>query len=225
MALAYLITGANRGIGLELVRQLTEGRNMVVATARDTGGAGELNDLAGRVEPLDVTDADSCAALGEALTHVPIDVLINNAGVGPEHGGIASLSGDGVRDHLDTNAAGPVRVTRAVLPSLRKGGAKRIINMSSQLGSIEGNAGGDYYAYRMGKAALNMFSVTLARELGPEGFTCISLHPGWVRTRMGGEQAPVSPETAASGAIDVIEHLAESNNGGFFDYRGQAVPW
>jgi NAD(P)-dependent dehydrogenase (short-subunit alcohol dehydrogenase family) len=221
---AYLITGANRGIGLELARQLKEAKNIVIGTARDPSDAGELTEIADRVEQLDVSDGASCAALGKALAHVPIDVLINNAGQSPEPGGLADVDPEALDDHLSVNAVGAVRVTRAVLPALRAASEKKVINMSSELGSIA-DCHGNYYAYRMGKAALNMFTATLASELNGEGFTVVSMHPGWVRTRMGGPSAPVDVVDSAKGLIDGITHMTQENNGGYFDYTGAAMRW
>ncbi len=224
MPYAYLITGANRGIGLELARQLKEARNIVIGTARDPSDAGELAEIADRVEPLDVSDGESCAALGEALKHVPIDVLVNNAGQSPEHGGLADVDPESLDAHLSVNAVGAVRVTRALLPSMRAASEKKIVNMSSELGSIADCSGG-FYAYRMGKAALNMFTATLASELAGEGFTVVSMHPGWVKTRMGGPSAPVEIVDSARGLIDGITHMTRENNGGYFDYTGAAMRW
>ena len=125
---------------------------------------------------------------------------------------------------LEVNALGPLRVTRALLPNLRAGGGKTVVNISSQMGSIERNGGG-YYSYRTSKAALNQITVTLARELDDEGFTCIVMHPGWVRTRMGGEVATYSPDESVAGMIRVIRGLTTADNGRFLDLDGQEVPW
>jgi NAD(P)-dependent dehydrogenase (short-subunit alcohol dehydrogenase family) len=126
------------------------------------------------------------------------------------------------------NCVGAMRVTQAMLPRLRAGTGRKIVNITSSLGSIAltgGPMGGGYYAYRMGKAALNMFTRTLAAELKGEGFTCFAMHPGWVRTRMGGEHAPLSVEQSVGGMIPVIEEAGAELNGAFMDYRGREMEW
>jgi NAD(P)-dependent dehydrogenase (short-subunit alcohol dehydrogenase family) len=220
-----LVTGANRGIGLEYARQFSAKGYMVIGTARDPSDAKELSEVADRVEQLDVTDAASVAALARRLDGVPIDILVNNAGIFDR--------GDVTVDKVDfatmertfaVNTFGPLRTIQALLPNLRKGERKVIVNMSSQLGSIE-NSNGRWYAYRASKAALNQVNKTLSAELGPEGFICTVLHPGWVRTDMGGSSATYSPKESVSGLIAVIEKLKPSDNGRFFDFQGNPIPW
>ena len=220
-----LITGANRGIGLEYARQFAARGYEVIGTARDPADARELSAVAQRVEQLDVTDAASVAALATRLEGVAIDILVNNAGIFPR--------GDVTIDKVDfgtmertfaVNTFGPLRVVQALLPNLRKGERKTIVNMSSQLGSI-GNSNGRWYAYRASKAALNQVNKVLSAELGPDGFICAVLHPGWVRTDMGGSNATYSPQESVRGLIGVIERLKPSDNGRFFDFKGESIPW
>ena len=220
-----LVTGANRGIGLEYARQFKAQGYTVIGTARDPADAKELSDVADRVEQLDVADAASVAALARRLDGVAIDILVNNAGIFDR--------GDVTVDKVDfatmertfaVNTLGPLRVVQALLPNLRKGQRKVIVNMSSQLGSIE-NSNGRWYAYRASKAALNQVNKTLSAELGPEGFICTVLHPGWVQTDMGGAGATYTPEQSVGGLIAVIGKLKPSDNGRFFDFKGEPIPW
>jgi NAD(P)-dependent dehydrogenase (short-subunit alcohol dehydrogenase family) len=122
------------------------------------------------------------------------------------------------------NTLGPLRVVQALLPNLRQGKRKTIVNMSSQLGSIE-NSNGGWYAYRASKAALNQINKSLGVELGRDGFICVVLHPGWVRTDMGGSGATYSPEESVSGLVAVIEKLQPADNGRFLDFKGNSIPW
>jgi NAD(P)-dependent dehydrogenase (short-subunit alcohol dehydrogenase family) len=220
-----LITGANRGLGLEFARQLDALGYTVIGTARQPARAVELQRLGVRLEQLDVTDSLSVAGLAERLGEVKIDLLINNAGFfDRSNRTLDEVEFDVFAHTLEVNALGPLRVTRALLPNLRAGGGKTVVNISSQMGSIERNGGG-YYSYRTSKAALNQITVTLARELDDEGFTCIVMHPGWVRTRMGGEAATYSPDESVAGMIRVIRGLTTADNGRFLDLDGQEVPW
>jgi len=220
-----LITGANRGIGLEYARQLSARGYTVIGTARDPGTADELDVLADRVEQLDVTDADSVAALATRLEGVPIDILINNAGIF-ERGDVTidKVDYDMMERTLAVNTLGPLRVTQALLPNLRAGKGRKIVSMTSRLGSIE-LSDGRWYAYRASKSALNQFNKIWSVELGPEGFVCTVLHPGWVRTNMGGPKATYTPEESVSGLIEIIEGLGPEDNGRFYDFQGQSIPW
>jgi len=220
-----LVTGANRGIGLEYARQFAAKGYKVIGTARDPADAKGLSAVATRVEQLDVTDAASVAALARRLQGVPIDILVNNAGVFDRKDvTVDKVDFAMMEQTLAVNTLGPLRVTQALLPSLRAGKRKTIVSMSSQLGSIEGS-NGRWYAYRTSKAALNQINKTLGAELAPEGFTCVVLHPGWVRTDMGGAGATYAPQESVSGLIAVIEKLGPTDNGRFYDFKGNAIPW
>ena len=223
--MTVLITGANRGLGLELARQLAAQGQAVIGTARDAADARELAALAGRVEPLDVTDAGSVAALAGRLDGVPIDILVNNAGVFDRRDtAIDTVDFDAVQRTFAVNAFGPLRVVQALLPNLRAGQRKLVVNMSSELGSIE-DSNGRWYAYRASKSALNQFNRVLSAELAPEGFTCVVLHPGWVRTDMGGPAASLSPEESVRGLVGLIAALQATDNGRFYDFRGRPLRW
>lgn len=220
-----LITGANRGIGLEYARQFSARGYTVIGTARDPADAKELAAVASRVEPLDVTDAASVAALAQRLHGVTIDILVNNAGMFDRRDtSVDRVDFELMEQTLAVNTLGPLRVTQALLPNLRVGKRRTIVNMSSQLGSIEQSNGG-WYAYRASKAALNQVNKTLSAELAADGFTCVVLHPGWVRTDMGGAGATYTPQESVGGLIAVIEKLGPADNGRSYDFKGTPIPW
>lgn len=220
-----LITGANRGIGLEMARQFSERGYVVIGTARKPDEATDLKALKVQVEQLDVIDSASVSALARRLDGVPIDLLVNNAGVGGQTAGsFAAVDFDKVAHTFDVNSLGPMRVTQALLPNLEAGEGRTIVQITSVMGSIEQNGGG-FFGYRASKAALNMLNKSLAVELGKQGFVCVALHPGWVKTRMGGAGAPVEPEDSVAGILEVIDGLTPDDNGRFLDYQGKTIPW
>jgi NAD(P)-dependent dehydrogenase (short-subunit alcohol dehydrogenase family) len=220
-----LITGANRGIGLEFARQYSMAGWTVIGTARHPATAAELNKLAARVVQLDVTDPSSVDRMGKDLAGTPIDMLINNAGIQPLMWKLADLDFDAFEQALAVNTVGPVRVTHALLPHLRSGKLRRIVNITTNLGSIAENTDGGFYGYRESKAALNMFTKSLAAELGPEGFICIALHPGWVKTDLGSPQAPLEVDESVRGMRAVIDRLSPADNGTFRTYSGEQMAW
>jgi NAD(P)-dependent dehydrogenase (short-subunit alcohol dehydrogenase family) len=220
-----LVTGANRGLGLEFARQYAADGWNVIATARNPERADELKALPVEVATLDVADPASIDALARSLQGRPIDLLINNAGIFPRVRGIEEIDFDDYAQTLVVNTVGPVRVTRALLPNLRAGEMKSVVNITSRLGSIALNDNGVFYGYRESKAALNMFTKTLANELKPEGFTCLTIHPGWVRTDMGGENANLAPAESVSGMRAVIAGRGPADSGTYWSYSGEVVPW
>jgi NAD(P)-dependent dehydrogenase (short-subunit alcohol dehydrogenase family) len=224
-ASTYLVTGANRGIGLEFARQLSRRGDRVIATARHPDKADALPSLGARVEPLDVAEEESVAALAHRLSATPIDVLIHNAAIGTAGPGIDRLSIADVERHIRVNALGPLRLTQALLPHLRAGERKTIVALTSGLGSISSNTSGGWTAYRASKAALNQLLRTIAAELAAEKFTCVAISPGWVRTDMGGPGASLSPEESVASMLAVIGRLRLSDNSRFLDREGKEVPW
>ncbi len=222
-----LITGANRGLGLEFAKQYAEAGWHVIGTARTPSEADELKALDVEVRQLDVADPDSITRLARELGDRPIDLLINNAGIFPR----ASTLGEVDFDDVDVertyavNTIGPMRVTRALLPNLERGSARRIVSITSGLGSIENNTSGRFYGYRESKAALNMFTRSLAAEFRDEGFICIVLSPGWVQTDMGGPDATLTPEQSIAGMRAVIDELTPADTGTYWNHDGTKLPW
>jgi NAD(P)-dependent dehydrogenase (short-subunit alcohol dehydrogenase family) len=221
-----LVTGANRGLGLEFAKQYHAAGWTVIGTARDPDAATELKALGVRVEALDVTSGKSVAALAQRLKDVPIDLLINNAGVSAAGGTpLQDVNLDEYEHVMAVNAIGPVRVTQALLPNLRAGRGRQIVSITSILGSITANTSGGFWAYRESKAALDMFVRSLAVELKAEGFVCIAMHPGWVKTDMGGPDAELTPEQSITGMRKVIDGLKAADTGSFFQHDGARLPW
>ncbi|MEH6567805.1 MAG: SDR family oxidoreductase [Halioglobus sp.] len=220
-----LITGANRGIGLELASQYKSRGFQVIGTARKPEQATELQALGVRVEALDVTDSNSVKALASRLDGIALDILINNAGIaGYSAGSFQEFDFDQVMPSFEVNSLGPMRVTQALYKNLASGSGKKVVQISSIMGSVELNRGGSY-GYRASKSALNILNKSLAIELGPDGFVCVVLHPGWVRTRMGGESAQLTTQESVTGMVSVIEQLKPASNGRFYDYQGKELPW
>jgi len=227
----YVVTGTNRGIGLEFVRQLLARGDRVVAGARAPEQAPRLLALADQhpgqlvVLPCDVTDDASVRAFADALSPEPVDVLINNAGMSGSKGPIDGLELDAVRTQFEVNAMGPLRVTTALLPALRRGQGRKIANVGSERASLHNNTTGGRYPYRMSKVALNAASRSLAADLKGEGLAVVILHPGWVQTRMGGPEAPVPVTESVTGMLRVLDALTPETTGRFVDYRGEEIPW
>jgi NAD(P)-dependent dehydrogenase (short-subunit alcohol dehydrogenase family) len=225
VSLTHIVTGANRGIGLELVRRLAARGDEVIATARRPDAADALRATGARVEALDVADDASVARLAANLGDTAVDVLVNNAGQGVGRSALGSLDMDELRRLFEVNALGPLKVTRALLPMLRRGNRKLIANITSRMGSIADNTSGGSYAYRTSKTALNMIHKSLSLDLAAEGFTCVVLHPGWVRTDMGGAGAPLSVGDSVAGMLRVLDELSPSDNGRFLAFDGEELPW
>ena len=221
MGQVALVTGAGRGIGLELVRQLADRDYEVFATVR-VAGSEELETLAHErgegvhVLAMDVGDDAAVAAAVKtvAARSEHLDLLVNNAGIYPrDHGGLERLDLDELVAAYQVNTLGPLRVARAFLPLLRKGQGKRIVQITSLMGSIGDNSSGGSYAYRMSKAALNMANRNLAHELASEGFVCIAIHPGWVRTRMGGSGGTLDLREATEQVLQNALETTEEHSG------------
>jgi NAD(P)-dependent dehydrogenase (short-subunit alcohol dehydrogenase family) len=220
-----LVTGANRGIGLELVRALKARGDDVIAVVRRSSP--ELDQTGVRViADIDVADDASMARLDEALGDAQLDVLVNNAGV-LEPDGLGHLDLDAVRRQLEINAIGPLRVTAALLPRLHAG--SKIALVTSRMGSIADNGSGGSYGYRMSKAALNMAGVTLARDLAGRGIAVVLLHPGMVATdmtaRFGDPAGMQRAEDSAARLIARIDELTLATTGRFVHANGEPLPW
>lgn len=220
-----LITGANRGLGLEFARQLHEAGAKVIGTARKPEAATELKAIGVRVEQLDVADPASVAALADLLDGEALDILLNNAGIFFNRGSFDTEDPAEFLRVLDVNTVGPLRVTLALLPNLRLGERKLVMNMSSGLGSIAKNERGSMAAYRTSKAGLNMLTRTMAADLSSENFICVAMSPGWVRTDMGGQDANLSPQESVAGMLSVLAPLTPEDSGKYLSFDGSEMAW
>ena len=225
---SVLITGANRGLGLEFTRQYAADGWRVFAACRDPAGARDLAAVEGDVsaETLDVDDGPQVAALANKLSGQPIDVLINNAGIyGPKGVTRDTVVYDAWGQVFRTNTMSPLAVSAAFAANVAQGGQKKIITLSSIMGSIAENDSSGDFIYRSSKAAVNAVMKSLAGDLKSEGITVVVLHPGWVRTDMGGPDAAIEAPESVTGMRAVIAGLKESDSGRFLNYDGTEIPW
>jgi NAD(P)-dependent dehydrogenase (short-subunit alcohol dehydrogenase family) len=215
-----VITGASRGIGLELCRQLAARGDRVIAVCRNS--TPELRALGCQiVDGVEVTDTAAIASLAKQLRGEHIDVLINNAGI-LAHDSLDNLDLDGIRRQFEVNALGPLRITHALLSGLQSGA--KVVIITSRMGSIGDNGSGGYYGYRMSKAAVNMAGASLARDLGQRGITVLILHPGMVATDMTDRNGVPVADSAAS-LIARIDELGPEQSGSFHHANGEPLPW
>ncbi len=229
----YLITGANRGIGLGLTKLLLDQGHTVYATTRNLAASHELLTLKEKFKggcillELDVEKPTSISAMAKGVGGIEdqtIDVLINNAGVYVDDFHIESgFKVDQIQKSFQVNTIGPMLVTQTLLPLLRRSGRPVVATMTSKMGSIGDNSSGGHYAYRMSKAALNMWCRSFAVD--HKDIVSVVLHPGWVKTEMGGSSAPTSVEESCRGLIKVIDNLTFQKSGKFFDFQGQSIEW
>jgi len=228
-----LITGANRGIGLALTQQLLHRGFQVYATSRNPAQATALQELQQAYPDLltlialDVTqEASIQQAASQLRSHTrTLDWLINNAGVLYRGESITTLSSHQMNHTFQVNAIGPMLTTRYFLPFLQQSPHPIIAQISSIMGSHAYLTDNGYYSYRGSKAALNMMSRVLAHEVRPLGITVLLIHPGWVRTQMGGKEAPVLPEESAQGIIRLLNQATLKDSGRFFDWQGKELSW
>jgi NAD(P)-dependent dehydrogenase (short-subunit alcohol dehydrogenase family) len=221
-----IVTGANRGIGLELVRQLLARGVTVEAACRRPDDAHELRATGARVHALDVASDASVGALARTLDGVAIDLVINNAGMyGDARQRMADFDYAAATRTFETNALGALRVSQAFLPHLRRGTGKKIAHISSAMGSIGTMSSPGDLAYRMSKAALNMISRSIALELHDDHIISIVVHPGWVRTDMGGPNAPTTAAESARGILTQIDAAGVIDSGQFVDFEGTRCAW
>ena len=227
-----LVTGANRGLGLGLVKKFLKNNEKVICTTRNISKSKELilckekyNDNLEICE-LDLLDKDSPNILSNFLGDETIDLFINNAGViGHSAQHFKSVSLNHWLDVLKVNLIAPLLITQSIIKNIEKSSERKIYFISSKVGSIEDNKSGGMYIYRSSKTALNQVVKSLSIDLKPLGISVISLHPGWVRTEMGGPNALISVEESVNGMVDVISNTSIINSGQFINYDGTRLPW
>ena len=225
-----VVTGAGRGLGLEFVRQYLRRGWEVHALLRKPERLREMVQKSSQLvaSECDVADAGSVVTAAEAVgtRWDSLDLLINNAGVnGRADDSMTQLDMADVREVFEVNTIGPVEVSRALLPLLARNSGAKIIHVTSKMGSIDDNDSGGWWAYRISKAALNMACANMAHELRDAGIGTMVVHPGWVRTDMGGSMAPLGVQESVSGMVEVIDGLTLQDSGCFRDYSGAPVPW
>ncbi len=224
-----LITGANRGIGLEMVKLYAQRGDTVLACCRDAAKAEALNAVPGNVEVIEVqvSDGDSVASLANALGDRPVDILINNAGMaGPAYDqqNVLAMDFEGWADTFAVNTMAPVRVMQALMANLKASNSAKVVTITSQMGALSLDMP-VAYAYCTSKAALNKFMKMAALELGKEGISVCVIHPGWVQTDMGGPNADITPQESAQGIVSTIDGLNMETNGSFWKWNGEVHGW
>jgi len=221
-----VVTGANRGIGLALVKALTARGHHVVAACRTkspelaksvSANGGEI------VEQVEVSSAEGSLRLAEAIAKRRVDLLVNNAGILAWGDELASPRWADIMRQFEVNAMGALRVTHALLENF--GAGSKIAFITSRMGSVGDNGSGGHYGYRMSKAAMNIAAVSVARDLAPRGVAVAVLHPGMVSTDMIGGRGQISPEAAAQGLLARIDELTLENSGSFWHQNGEILPW
>jgi NAD(P)-dependent dehydrogenase (short-subunit alcohol dehydrogenase family) len=229
---SVLITGANRGLGLEFAAQYLAAEWQVFGACRQPHSADKLHQLARkdpermRILAMDVTDAASVAAAAGSVGERSIDVLINSAGViGPPGQRTGHVDYGSWMQVLDVNTLGPMRVTEAFIEHLSRSERKLVVTITSGMGSIADNTSGGSIVYRTSKAAVNMAMRSAAIDLRPRGISCVVLNPGWVRTDMGGPNATLSVDASVTAMRRLIETLGAQQSGKFFNHDGREYPW
>jgi NAD(P)-dependent dehydrogenase (short-subunit alcohol dehydrogenase family) len=228
-----LITGTNRGIGLEYVRQYAQDGWQVIACCRQPATAENLDRLASqypdhiRIYALDVADHQQIDQLSTTLANETIDLLINNAGVYPpsDDGGFGSIDYPAWHKTFQINTMAPLKMAEAFISQISSSKLKTIATITSKMGSIADNQRGGSYIYRSSKAAINMVAKSLAIDLKARGIISVLLHPGWVKTDMGGADALISTEQSVTGMRRILKEITLADSGKFFAYDGQLIPW
>ena len=218
---AVVVTGANRGIGLEVARQMAARGDDVIAVCRQSSDELAKTDVR-IIEGIEVTDDAACQRLADTLDGETIDILVNNAGILKQD----TLSGVDYGEMLEqyqVNTIGPLRITRALLDNLREG--SRVAIVTSRVGSIEDNGSGSNYGYRCSKSAANMVGMNLHHDLSPRGIAVMLLHPGYVATDMTGGSGDATPVESAAGVIARLDELNLSTSGSFWHAEGYELPW
>lgn len=224
-----LITGANRGIGLEFCKQYAIDGWNVIACGRNPSTASALSDLSAqhpniKIMRLDVSDFAQIDALALQLKNEAIDVLINNAGV-YARGKFGEIDYDEWAESFKINSMALLKMAEAFVQSVANSRLKKIAVLTSKMGSIDDNTSGESYIYRSSKTAVNMVMKSLSIDLKPYGISVVTLHPGWVKTDMGGSNGLISPEVSVTGLRNIIDQLSMDTSGRFMDYAGKAINW
>ena len=224
-----LITGANRGLGLKFTELYTQRKCNVLATCRSPQNADRLLKLAEHndlitIHPLDVGINEEIENLAHKIKDVPIDILINNAGIW-RSSSLGSANKQAWLESFAINSIAPYEVIQALLPNIKMGVLKKVVSITSKMGSIDDNTSGGSYIYRSSKSALNMIMRSLENDLRAYDITTLTLHPGWVQTDMGGMNALINDEQSVSGMMEVIDALNIKNSGRFIDYAGKHINW
>ncbi len=226
-----LITGANRGLGLEFARQYAADGWQVIACCRKPDAADALNALADgnpaiEVHALDVTDGERLAALASSLRDRPIDLLLSNAGIyGPRGANFGSVPAADWLRVFEVNSVAPLMLAQAFAEQVAASERKLIAVVSSKMGSIDDNGSGGSYIYRSSKTAVNQVVKSLSVDLRERGITVVTLHPGWVRTDMGGPSAEITVEHSIAGMKAVLDGAGPAQSGQFIEYDGNPIPW
>lgn len=238
MSCTVLITGANRGLGLEFCRQYLKSGAKVYATCRDPENAPLLSEFRREypqqfdIIALDVCSQSSIIQLIKTLNNVALDILINNAGVMGPRGQFnfppVTAEENPAKEWLsvlNTNTVAPIMVSLALLPNLKQGSEKKIVMLGSFLGSIEENETGEVYMYRSSKAGLHSATKSLHLSLSPQGISVVLVHPGWVKTDMGGENAEIGVEVSIAGMRSIIGKAKPEATFQLINYNGESIPW
>jgi NAD(P)-dependent dehydrogenase (short-subunit alcohol dehydrogenase family) len=230
-AATILITGANRGIGLELTQQFAADGWTVLACCRNPAGAGELQQLCERypaieILALDVTDYAQMQSLAAQLHDRQIDVLLSNAGIyGPRGANFGDVDAAAWREVFEVNSIAPLMLAQAFVEQVAASRQKLIAVISSKMGSIADNGSGGSYIYRTSKTAVNQVVKCLSNDLAGQGISVISLHPGWVRTDMGGANAEIGTDESSAGLKTILQSAGIEQSGQFLEYNGDSIPW
>ena len=226
-----LITGANRGIGLALTEQFAADGWQVLACCRNPAGARQLQRLAEQnpdieIHALDVTNYEQMSALADQLANRPIDILLSNAGIyGSKGVGFGDVDAREWRQVLEVNTIAPLMLVQAFVEPVAASQKKLVAVISSKVGSIADNSSGGSYVYRSSKTAVNQVVKSLSIDLAGRDIAVISLHPGWVKTDMGGPNAEISPDESVSGLKRILQSADLSQSGQFIEFNGNSIPW
>ncbi len=226
-----LITGANRGIGLKLTEQFAEDGWQVLACCRNPADAGQLQaltetDLAIELHALDVTNYEQMATLANQLGNRPIDILLSNAGIyGSKGVGFGEVDAEEWRQVLEVNTIAPLMLVQTLVEQVAASQQKLVAVISSKVGSIADNSSGGSYIYRSSKTAVNQVVKSLSVDLSGRNISVISLHPGWVKTDMGGSNAEISTDESVSGLKSILQSAGPAQSGQFIEFNGNSIPW